>query len=388
MKNSQVLLHVITSLSVGGAQRALYNLLHGGLAGRFDNTVLSLMDEGDVAPQIRGLGVPVYELGMRHSWPSPRAVRKLRKIVRKIQPDLIQGWMYHGNLVASLAQILAVGKPALAWNVRHSLHDINYEKRSTRMVIKANKWLSGKPDLLLYNSHVSKKQHESFGFASKNGHVILNGIDTERFSFSAQSRTQVRTECNIPENAIVVGHVARYHPMKDHVTFLRAMAELVREYPHVHALLCGRKVTIENEALMSEIPKEYRSRFHLLGQRNDIVAVMSAMDIFCSSSAWGEGFPNVLGEAMSVGVPCIATDVGDSKAVVGEVERVVAAGEPSLLYATISRHIRAVPDESEDMARLSRRRINNNFSIKSVVKKYASIYRLIHYKSGIKRFVK
>nr|MDA3877952.1 glycosyl transferase family 1 [Halothiobacillus sp.] len=144
-------LHIITGLSTGGAERALYKVLAGGLAQSGNSAVLSLRDEGAYGRKIRDLGVPVYTLGMQRGVPGPLAVTRLRRLVRSLRPAIVQGWMYHGNLAAWLAQRMAPGRPALAWNIRHSLYGLSGEKRATRQVIRANRWLSGAPDALLYN---------------------------------------------------------------------------------------------------------------------------------------------------------------------------------------------------------------------------------------------
>nr|MDA3875823.1 glycosyltransferase [Halothiobacillus sp.] len=145
------LLHIITGLSTGGAERALYNVLAGGLAQSGKSVVLSLRDKGAYGQKIRDLGVPVYTLGMQRGVPGPLAVMRLRRLVRSLRPAIVQGWMYHGNLAAWLAQRMAPGRLPLAWNIRHSLYGLSGEKRATRQVIRANRWLSGAPDALLYN---------------------------------------------------------------------------------------------------------------------------------------------------------------------------------------------------------------------------------------------
>ena len=312
-----MVLHIITGLSTGGAENTLYNLLKGGFADQFNNHVVSLIDEGTMGSLIKKSGVPVTSLGMRHGKPSFSSLRKLRRMVRELKPDLIQGWMYHGNLAATLARTMSPGTPALVWNTRHSLYDLAHEKPMTRQIIRANRFFSSVPDALLYNSELSRKQHEAFGYASLNGRVIPNGIDLQRFSFSGQAGKHVRAELGIPVEACVVGHVARFHPIKDHSTFLRAAESVALRYPDLHFVLCGRDVSMNNASLEKQVPAMLRNRFHLLGERSDVPGLMSAMDIFCQSS-WSEAFPNVLGEAMAVGVPCVATDVGDSAIIVGD----------------------------------------------------------------------
>lgn len=376
------IIHIITGLSTGGAERALYNLFHGGLINWFDNHVVSLSNEGTVGPQIRELGVHITTLDMRGGRPSLAGLRKLRRVVREFQPDVIQGWMYHGNLVATLACRFASDRTTLVWNIRQSLYDLSHEKPMTRQVIRTNRFLSSAPDVLLYNSFLSREQHEDFGFTSLNGRVIPNGIDMQRFCFSGEARKRVRFELGIPADAQVVGHVARLHPMKDHPAFLRAAAGLVLRYPEAHFLLGGRDVSLENNTLEQLIPAQVRDRFHLLGERGDVSELMSAMDIFCQSS-WSEAFPNVLGEAMATGVPCIATDVGDSAIIIGDMGVVVPPQDEGSLAAGIENLLKMSPEERRMLGAGTRARIEANYTLGSIVEQYAALYEKLITEKGV-----
>lgn len=376
------MVHVITGLSTGGAERALYNLLNGGLAERFHNHIISLIDEGTMGPQIKALNVPVTALGMRGGRPSISSLRKLHRMVRKFQPDLIQGWMYHGNLAASLARILAPKRPILAWNIRQSLYDLSHEKRMTQKVIRANRFFSSAPDALLYNSLLSRNQHEAFGFVSLNGRVIPNGIDVQTFCFSSEARKRVRSKLGIPAEARVVGHVARLHPMKNHPGFLRAAVGLALRYPDMHFLLSGRNVLLVDKTLEQLIPAQVRDRFHLLGERSDVSELMSATDIFCQSS-WSEAFPNVLGEAMAVGVPCVATDVGDSAIVIGDTGVVVPPQDEDALAAGIEGLITMPLEERRALGARARSRIEVNYMLGSIVDEYIALYEKLMTEKGV-----
>jgi len=365
--------HIITGLSTGGAEQALYNLLAGGLAQSGNTAVLSLRDEGAYGRKIRDLGVPVYTLGMRRGLPGPGALTRLRALVRQQQPDLIQGWMYHGNLAAWLAQRMALGRPVLVWNIRHSLYGLSGEKRMTRQVIRANRLLSRWADAILYNSELSRKQHAAFGFADGRGRVIPNGFDLDRLRPDREQGAQVRRTLGIPDTARVVGHVARFHPMKDHALFLRAAVRVAEENQDVCFLLVGREVELENPALKELIPKDLEDRFLCLGERQDIVSLMQAMDLFCLSS-WSEAFPNVLGEAMATGVPCVTTDVGDSAFIVGDTGVVVPSGDDDALFNGLMGVLDKAPEGRRALGRGARERIEANFGLAAVVDQYANLY--------------
>lgn len=369
----QKILHVISGLDTGGAERALYNLLQGGLAEDFDCQVVSLKDKGTFGPRLEALGVPVICLGMRPGLPSAGIVNRLKRVARDFRPDIVQGWMYHGNLAGLLARRLAPGRPVLAWNIRHSLYDIALERPLIRVVIRAGRLCSVRPEKILYNSRVSRQQHEAFGFRHEHGQVIPNGIDVDGFRFSGAARQRIRQGLDIAEDAVVIGHVARFHPMKDHGLFLEAAAKVAARFRNVHILMAGRGVEYGTEFFARAIPADLRARFHLLGEREDVADLMCAMDIY-SSSSYGEAFPNVLGEAMSVGLPCVATDVGDSGLVVGDTGLLTRAGDPAGFGKGLMTLIEMPREERLHLGRRARARIVENFSLPATVGQYKRLY--------------
>lgn len=369
-------LHIITGLGTGGAERALYNLLQGGLNTDFDNHVVSLRDAGSIGPHIGALGIPVTTLNLSDT----RAffgLAKLQRVVREFQPDLIHGWMYHGNLVAVMVRSMYSKRAALVFGIRQSLYELGNEKLLTRQVIRINRFFSSSPDAVLYNSQLSRQQHEAFGFVGDKGRIIPNGINLQQFSFIEKVRERVRAELNIPVEALVVGHVARLHPMKDHANFIQAAEVISLRYPNAYFVLSGRGVCSDNVELMQRIPIALRNRVRLLDERSDVADLMSAMDIFVLCSAWGEGFPNVLGEAMSVGVPCVATNVGDSALVIGDCGVVVAPSDKEALAAGIESLLTLPFVERRMLGAQARQRIEDKFSLDSIVGQYATLYRAI-----------
>lgn len=367
------LLHIISGLSTGGAEQALYNLLAGGLADRFKNYVISLCDEGTMGPRFREVGIPVVTLHFNRGKVPFCGLSKLVRLTKETKPVILQGWMYHGNIAATLTRQLSTGVLGLAWNIRHSLYDLRHEKLMTRQVIRMNRFFSSGPEALLYNSRLSRKQHEAFGFAAQKGCVIPNGINLKKFSFSIESRKNVRLELNIPLNAPVIGHVARLHPMKDHAVFLRAASTIAHNYPEVHFLLSGRDITIENNMMAELVPQSMVTRFHLVGERNDVPELMSAMDIFCLSS-WSEGFPNVLGEAMATSRPCITTDAGDSALLLGDAGVVVPPRDEEALVAGIESLLLMSRRERYILGRLARTRVEEHYPLEKIVEQYAAVY--------------
>jgi glycosyltransferase involved in cell wall biosynthesis len=362
--------HIITDLDTGGAEIMLNKLLASLHNEALNSTVISLMGRGKITERIEALGVKVETLdlgqGERPSW---QTIKKLRQVMRAFNPDIVQGWMYHGNIVAAVAVFLfdpMRRKVKLFWNVRQTLYDINSEKTQTRWLIMLGRWLSFFPYSIIYNSNLSAEQHCNVGYSSKKTKIIPNGFDLQKFRPDQNRRQQLREELRVSESTILIGHISRLHPMKDHATLLRAINRVIENIlgsgskQEVLFLLVGHGVT-------SELSSNTAIRF--LGERSDIPKIMSALDIVVSSSAWGEGFPNVIGEAMASEVPCVVTDVGDSAYIVGKYGRVCSVGDEQCIASSLLQLIEN-KQERKTAGKQARKRIKENYSIDKIKKEY------------------
>jgi len=368
------LLFVTTGLGVGGAERQLVNLLSELCGNNIELAVISLRGGGAVSDEIQALGIRVWTLGLEKATHLPRAVSMLRKCVADVAPNIIQGWMYHGNIAANLARRLAAPWANVAWGVRQSLYDLAREKVATRQVIRLSAWLSSRADAIVYNSETSRSQHESHGFAAVRGTVIDNGIDTRVFKPDSQARRALRSELGLTEDAPLIGLVARFHPMKGHAFFLNAAARLAYRHPDVRFVLVGLAATFENPALIRyfEHPA-LLGRVHCLGQRSDIPRLTAAFDIASSTSSWGEAFPNAIGEAMACAVPVVATDVGDVRRIVGDAGAVVPVEDEEALTEAWTALL-ADPKRRNDLGECGRVRVVECFSVEKMVQQYWQLY--------------
>src|SRR6185312_11674078 len=197
------------------------------------------------------------------------------------------------------------------WGVHQSLYSFAYEKSLTVLVIKLGALLSRAPGGIVYASKTGAGQHEAHGYNREKTLVFHQGFDTEKFAPSEEARFAVCRELGIPNDTLLIGMIGRYHPVKDHASFLRAAERVLNSRSEVRFILCGKGVDHNNPALRTLVEEtQIRNRIHLLGERRDIERIMAALDIAVSSSC-SEGFPNVVGEAMSSGVPCVVTAVSD-----------------------------------------------------------------------------
>ncbi len=353
------LVYLITGLNGGGAETMLFHLLRGLDRGRFEPSVISLMDRGKLGGAIQALGVPVRTVGLRQGKVTLAAFARLVGLIRAARPDLIQGWMYHSNLAAQVAGRF-LGTP-VCWCIQNSFHSFAAEKPLTRLTIRLTARMSRLPRKIVFVSHASRAQHEQLGFAAERGCVIPNGVDPALFKPSEEARRSVREELGLPPDAPLIGLIGRFHPQKDHANFLRAAALLGES--GVHFILAGAGV----EALRSAAPE----RVHLLGERTDMPRLTAALDIATSSSSYGEALSLAVAEAMACGVPCVVTDVGDSALLVGKSGVVVpprdsgalAAGWQSLLAA-----------DRKPLGEAARRRVEEGYSLSAIVKRYEDLY--------------
>jgi len=365
--------HVITSLATGGAQMMLYKLLSRSAAAGVASEVVSLDGSGPMAARIGALGVPTRPLHMPRGWPNPTAVGRLAAWIRGSGADVCQTWLYHADLVGGLAAKLAGGVP-VAWNVRHSILAPS-SRRATRATVRACAWMSHwLPARIVCCSEASRRTHVALGYAEAAMTVIPNGFDLTLFRPDPAARAAIDAELGMPADAYRVGLVARFDPQKDHATFLAAATRLLARVPQAHFLLCGAGVEPGNRALASRVAAAgLDGACHLLGERTDVARVTAALDVATSSSIT-EGFSNTLGEAMACGIPCVATDVGDSAATIGATGRVVAPRDPDGLAAAWHDLWRLGAAGRRQLGEVARARIAAHFDLAMVVRRYADLY--------------
>jgi len=377
-QGSVKLLHIISGLGQGGAETMLYKLLTEMRSEGFETQVISLLDRGVVGPRIEALGIPVISLGMRRGVPDPRALFRLARLLRGLAPDLVQTWMYHADLIGGLAARLA-GVPHLVWNIRHSDLDRHRVKRSTRYTAKAGALLSGwLPEQIICCSHRAAQVHVELGYRSERIGVIPNGFDLQQFRPNPPLGREIRAELGLDERHLLFGLVARFNPQKDHHGFIQAARQTVDAFPEARFLLCGPGVEWDNPELTAWIQAaDLVRQIHLLGPREDMSAINNALDVALSASASGEGFPNVLGEAMACAVPCVVTDVGDSADIVGETGLVVTPRNPGTLADAMLQMARLDPEARLARGRAARQRIETQYSIERIAAQYTALYRTL-----------
>ncbi|MGE0315486.1 MAG: glycosyltransferase [Lautropia sp.] len=367
------LLFVITKFGVGGAERMLLRLVEG-LAPRFDPVVVSLSretDEDSLAPAFQRTGAVVHTLDMTGLASAPAGVARLASLVRRHRPAVVNTWLYHADLVGGLGARMG-GCATVAWNIRNSNLSRETSPAGTRAVVRLNAALSWQlPRRILCCSEQARQIHIDIGYDPARFELIPNGFDLERFRIDRAAATEIRDELHIAHDAPLIGMVARYDPQKNHAGFIDAAARLVRDLPHARFILAGRGCEPSNTALTDLIGRAgLTDAFRLLGRRDDIARVTAALDVATLTSVYGEAFPNVLAEAMACGVPCVSTDVGDARQIVGDTGHVVAPRDTEALVAGWRDLLGRSHDERMALAVRARSRISGHFDLAAVRRRY------------------
>jgi glycosyltransferase involved in cell wall biosynthesis len=328
------------------------------------------MDEGVFGAEIRSKGVPIYSLGMKPGVFSPKAFWRLITIVREAKPDVLMTWLYHADFLGMLVGLIS-GVRRIYWNIRCSDMSQSFQSVTSLLLLKALVLLSWRPAGVVVNSHAGKEHHIRLGYRPKQWHIITNGVNLDLFQPDPQAKQALCDQIGVPHGTALIGHVARFHPMKDHHTLFSAIAKVLDVEPDIHFVLVGRDVTSENEFFAKELTRhKLTDRVHLLGDRRDVPKIVPGFDLMVLSSAYGEGTPNVLIEGMACGVPCVTTDVGDAALVVGEYGRVVPTGDAEALAREILNWSQLSDEQKADLSRDVRERVEQNYGIAQIIDQY------------------
>lgn len=365
---------VITGLSTGGAEMMLLKLLERIDRLRFSPHIISLTSLGDLGPRIQALGFPVEAIGMKAGKFSLITFLRLARRFKVLNPDMVHTWMYHADLLGGLAAWIA-RVPRVVWGIRNGNVAPEKTKASTRVVVRVcallSQWI---PDRILCCSEVALQTHVALGYVTGKMIVLPNGFDLAMFQPQPEAKLSVRKELGLASDAPLVGMIGRFDPQKNHEGFIEAAALLHERLPEAHFVLAGQKVDESNKTLVNIIHAAgIAPNVHLLGLRSDIPRLMAALDVLVSAS-FGESFPNVLGEAMACGVPCVVTDVGGSAHIVGDTGKVVKPGDMSALAIAIEALLMLPLLERAELGKSARTRVAEHFEIGVVVSRYEAFY--------------
>lgn len=364
------LVFLTRDLAIGGAQRQLVTLVKGLDRSIFEVTVLCLYGGGELIRELTNAGVSVILLDKGGRWDLARFSRRLLAVLRKLQPDVLHSYLTGQNLLTVLVRPALSATTRVVWGVRAS----NMDMRQYDWLAKSTSWLESRvsrfADLIIFNSNAGRNSHLAAGFDGSRTAVIPNGVDTTRFAVDRTSGSRLRASWRVPDRSLLIGIVARLDPMKDHQTFLRAAAILTNSRFDARFVCVGAGPELYTSGL-----KTLAGDLGLADKviwpgliLHDMPAAYNALDICCSSSSFGEGTSNAIAEAMACGVPCVVTDVGDSKLIIGETGVLVPPKNPEALSAGWVAMAERL-SENPQLLDAVRERIESQFSLAALVRK-------------------
>ena len=361
------LVFIIRDLGYGGAQRQLLVLASGLDRREFDVTVIHFYP-GALEARFRDAAVKTVCVGKTHRWDLAGFFFRLARIVRAIQPDILHSYLTESNVMTACLKPICP-RARIVWGLRDSQTDAQHWGVLGRWSFRLARLLSRHADLIIANSRSGREYYAGQGYPTDRIEVVANGIDTDRFSPATAGRELARGELGISQNTILFGVVGRLNAMKDHATFLRAAAQLATVVPNARFLCVGdgpADYLSEMQRLAGSLG--IGDKVIWLAARPDMPSLYVALDALVSSSAFGEGFSNVIGEAMACGVPCIATEVGDSAWIIANANQVVPAGDAAALAAAMTRFARLPSSTIAEIKHQARLRILDHFTVPQMIR--------------------
>ncbi len=370
------ILHIIIGLNIGGAERSLQRLIEAHRNNpEYQHTIISLTTIGKIGEELTECDIQVIALGMSSLLLSPMVFLKLINAVKQQQPDIVHTWMYHADLIGGLAAWLLRKK--VIWSIRNTHAKVGKgTSKATFYIMRLCAFLSAYiPQKILCAANTAAIIHEKYGYQKSKMVVIPNGYSVEKIK-STSFNDLSRSDINLDKDSIVIGSVGRFNDYKDFPTFIKAANILLEKHSNLQFLLVGRGLNQHNQLLNKWIAETIMpEQFILIDERKDVPALMRLMDIFCLHSA-SEGFPNVLGEAMCLGLPCVTTNAGDAAFIIGNhPELIVPIRDPESLAKALNQLIFLTSAQREKWGNELSTRIATEFSIEKTITSYEQIYR-------------
>ncbi len=282
--------------------------------------------------------------------------------LNRFQPDVLHSYMGTANNLSVLAKAV---KPALkvVWGIRSTKVDFAYYGKLARLDSFVQSLFSRFADRIIANSFRGMHDAIDSGVKAESFLVIPNGIDTNFYVPDRDTGKNLRSQWGIKPNESLIGLIGRLDPMKAHEDFLNAARIVADANPTVRFVCVGDgPLAVQLKKMSADMGLSEVVTW--AGPHTDMPAVYNSLDMCCLASVFGEGFPNVLGEAMSCGVPCITTDVGDAAEVVGDTGAVVPKSDSKSLAEALLMMVKRISyDDIPD----TRSRIEEHFSLERMV---------------------
>ena len=370
------IVHVISNLGIGGAELSLCSLVEQTQRRGFDNIVVSLLPDGALRPRLERAGASVIELPGKRGFAGALLLRALGIHVAAAHPDIVHSWMYHSNVAATVVRGLRYFKCPLIWSIRQGFDDPTLDSGLTRGLIRLGARLSTYPEVVVYNSDDAALTHEAIGYAASRRWIIYNGVDCDRFRPRPDARAAFRAELGLTRDAVLIGRVARYSPMKDFDTLLGAFRKVLNTLSSARLLLIGTDISAGNQGLVSLCLRHgCLDDVIFMGPRLDIEEIYPALDLLVSSSSANEGFPNVVAEALASGTLVASTSIGQSDLIHGGAHRVVPPRDEDALCEAMVDLAGLGAERIQELSGQGRGFVEANFSVEAFAQRHVHLYK-------------
>jgi glycosyltransferase involved in cell wall biosynthesis len=368
---------VTTGLAQGGAEAMLVKLVDSLDKAQFEVTVICVGRRAYNSDYLDRLGITTVYLNLQRWYNLPQALYSAAAVARRSKFDIVQGWMYHGNLLAHWISTCSKARAPVILGIRKTLPTLKNETLSTAGAILLDAFLSRRSVYQVFNSQQAIADHARLGYKIAHARLVPNGFDKTKFIPDRKAAVAMRQKLGLPESAFLVGFFGRFHPQKDFKLLIDAFAEFTRRSPNTNSrlVLAGTDVDSSNRQLCAwlDLAKVTRQSV-LLGARSDIPALLAMVDVFCQTSRFGEGFPNALGEAMLAEKICVATNVGESAAIVADTGFIVEPGDLPGVVGALETICRMDEDEKHLLGTKARGRIVDKYNMAKVTMEYSALY--------------
>lgn len=362
--------HIITSLSEGGAQKILTSLALN--SNKHNQFIISLKKGGRYTKILKQKNIKVFQLDFQER--KLKSLFYLSKIIEDQKPEIVQTWMYHSDIVSLyLFCTNKLSSKYLYWNIRNGSLKEDSSKFLTRFIRRILILLSYfLPDKIIYCSKECKFIHEKLGYDPKKSFLIENGVNTKKFKPLIINNEHRK-------DLYVIGSAARFAPQKNLNLLFSATSKLLKKGFNIKLYLCGEGMNQSNYLLYSQLEKlGIHRNTELLGIVEDMQNFYNSLDLFVSTSKSGEGFSNVIIEALSCGIRCISSDIGSARDLLKEVGWLVPLKEDDIMIENFTNNIKEsffeLAYERQDKESKGRELIKNHYSEKIMLQKYNQIY--------------
>ncbi|SRR5258706_4619629 len=366
-------LFLLRSFGVGGAERQLILLASGLQQSGYSVKIAVFYGGGPLEEEASALGVQVVDLNRKGRWDLFSFFFRLIALVKRERPDILHSYLQVPNIWAALVK-LVLPHTNVVWGIRASNMDMKQYGWQWQLTDRVEALFAKIPDWIICNSQAGKHYTIMNGYPEEKMSVVPNGTDTTHFFSNPELGLKTRTQWNIKPDQKLIGMVGRLDPMKDYPNFLQAASLIIQERDDIRFVCVGGgpdKYIQEYKELACSLGLEQVLIW--TGVRHDMLGILNALDIFVLSSAFGEGFSNALGEAMACGVPCVATDVGDARQLIGSLGEIVPPQDPEALRNAILALFNRLELDGTNLREEVARRINEQFNMSKLVSRTVDV---------------